>query len=70
MSEEPIPYLLDRKRAAAFLGVSGQTIYDWCKRGMMPKPAREMPRKKYWSRDSLIAFQASRKEKVAGNSRK
>ena len=50
---EAEPYLLDRKRAAAFLGVSGSTIRRWVEIGRMPEPAIKMPRKKYWSRDSL-----------------
>lgn len=51
---EAEPYLLDRKRAAAFLGVSGSTIRRWFELGQMPEPAIRMPRKKYWTRDSLL----------------
>lgn len=54
MSEEPIPYLLDRKRAAAFLGVSGSTIRRWYQLGIVPEPEIKMYRKKLWTRDSLL----------------
>jgi predicted site-specific integrase-resolvase len=53
MSEEPEPYLLDRKRAAAFLGVSGSTIRRWFESGQMPEPKIRLHRKKYWTRESL-----------------
>ena len=65
---EAEPYLLDRKRAAAFLGVTGKTIWVWCKQGKMPEPAIEMPRKKYWSRDSLRAMQEKESAKVEQSS--
>lgn len=64
MSDEVEPYLLDRKRAAAFLGVSGNTIWVWCKKGLMPEPEIRMHRKNYWSRDSLQSL----RKKVARNS--
>lgn len=54
MSDEVEPYLLDRKRAAAFVGVSGSTIRRWYMLGIVPEPEIKMHRKNLWTRDSLL----------------
>ena len=61
MSDEVEPYLLDRKGAAKFIGVSGSTIRRWYELGIVPEPELKLPRKKYWTRDSLLPL----REKVA-----
>lgn len=49
-------YMLNRKQAAAFLGVSESTIARWSKAGKMPEPVVKMHAKQYWRRVDLEAM--------------
>lgn len=41
--------LLDKKALASALGVTRQTLRTWIEKGLLPKPAVEHGRKKYWT---------------------
>ena len=41
--------LLDKKALASALGVTRQTLRTWIEKGLLPKPAVEHGKKKYWT---------------------
>jgi predicted site-specific integrase-resolvase len=48
------------RELSRILGVSHVTLYNWIKRGKIPEPREGPKKRKYWTRDDVIAIQAEK----------
>lgn len=61
----PVPgtALVGGKAVGEMLGICGWTVYNWCKKGLLPAPdidgGRGKLRRAYWVRQTILDWQAA-----------
>jgi excisionase family DNA binding protein len=48
------------RELARILGISHVTLYNWVRSGKLPEPKVQDGKRKYWTRNDLIAIQADK----------